>query len=270
MSMGAAGELTDEQRARIAMSKQAALIRLAATAGKQDGGAPAVTEEQRQRIQRQRMVALERREESQARALREGQWGRLPEELLLKVLDLLGWTPRDSGAVRGACRAWRAAHDANIKTLHVRKLMPSAPMKGMHAFFQRLPTLTSLNLYKTKSMMDEELRAVGALTVLTSLNLTHCSKVTDAGMLEVGDLTALTYLNISYCSLVTDEGMRELRGLTALTKLDLHRCSNVTDVGLQELIPLTALTWLRSSGTNTNKKGRDALKAAIPGLKIVQ
>jgi hypothetical protein len=39
-------------------------------------------------------------------------WEWVPEELLTKVLDRLEWAPRDSGAVRGTCRRWRAAHDA--------------------------------------------------------------------------------------------------------------------------------------------------------------
>jgi hypothetical protein len=42
----------------------------------------------------------------------------------------------------------------------------------------------------------------------------------------------------------------------------------VTDVGLQELTTLTALTKLYVYGCSTSKAGRDALKAAIPGLTI--
>ena len=95
-------------------------------------------------------------------------WVELPEELLLKVLDELGWC--DSRAVRATCRRWRAIHDAGCKTL-----------------------------------------------------------------------------------------------LTALTWLGLHG-SNVTDSGLQELTTLTSLTRLSLWFCSTSKAGRDALKAAIPGL----
>ena len=49
----------------------------------------------------------------------DSEWADLPEELMLKVLDR-EWTRRDSGAVRGTCRRWRAMHDADCKTLVVR------------------------------------------------------------------------------------------------------------------------------------------------------
>jgi hypothetical protein len=54
-----------------------------------------------------------------------------------------------------------------------------------------------------------------------------------------------------------------------LTYLSLAYCFNVTDVGLQELTPLTTLRKLDLLGCKrTSKAGRDALKAAIPGLAI--
>ena len=60
-----------------------------------------------------------------------------------------------------------------------------------------------------------------------------------------------------------DAGCKTL--LTALTWLGLHG-SNVTDSGLQELTTLTSLTRLSLWFCSTSKAGRDALKAAIPGL----
>ena len=66
------------------------------------------------RAQRQ-LVAVEEGTDSE--------WADLPEELMLKVLDR-EWTPRDSGAVRGTCRRWRAMHDASCKRLRVRDGVP--------------------------------------------------------------------------------------------------------------------------------------------------
>jgi F-box/leucine-rich repeat protein 14 len=85
---------------------------------------------------------------------------------------------------------------------------------------------------------------------------------------ELRGCTALTVLETSHCVDVTDVGLWELRDLTALIMLSLRGCFNVTDVGLQHLTSLTALLELELLGTSTTKTGRDALKAAIPGLTI--
>jgi hypothetical protein len=167
----------------------------------------------------------------------DSEWADLPEELKLKVLDRV-WTPRDSGAVRGTCRRWRAMHDASRKRLSVRDGVPEEVICSLCV---RLPALTSLDLMGVKSLTTEGLRAVGGMTTLTWLNLDYSN--------------------------VTNVGLRELRGLTALNYLCLHFCP-VTNVGLQELTTLTALTTLYVHGCSTSKAGRDALKAAIPGLTI--
>ena len=168
----------------------------------------------------------------------DSEWADLPEELKLKVLDR-EWTPRDSGAVRGTCRRWRAMHDASRKTLRVRDGVPEAVICSLCG---RLPALTILRLWGVKSLTTEGLRAVGGMTTLTWLNLDYSN--------------------------VTIVGLRELRGLTALSTLHLNSCPSVTDVGLQELTTLTALTQLSVRGSSTSKAGWDALKAVIPGLTI--
>jgi len=165
-------------------------------------------------------------------------WEGLPSELLLKVMDALEWTRRSSGAVRGACRAWRLVHDGGCFFLSVRT---GATDKLFRALCVRLPALTEL--WTFESLTDEGLCVVGGKTALTSLNLGGCTKVTDVGL-------------------------RELRGLTALTALSLCFCSSVTDAGLQELLDLTALTTLDLYSASTTQEGRNALKAALPALTI--
>jgi hypothetical protein len=195
----------------------------------------------------------------------EGPWEGLPEELILKVLDELRCKRRDSGAVRGTCRKLRAIHDASRKTLVVRDGVTDAVM---HALCGRLPALTTLQLRWVKSLTAEGFFAVGGLTALTHLYLHLCANVTDEVLRELRELTGLTALHLSNATTMTDVGLRELRELTALTELNLGGCSSVTDVGLQELTYLTALTELNLSFCSTSKLGRDALKAAIPGLAI--
>ena len=172
----------------------------------------------------------------------DSEWADLPEELTLKVLDR-EWTERDSAAVRGTCRRWRAMHDASCKRLWLRDGVPEAVICSLCG---RLPALTYLDLSNVKSLTTEGLRAVGGMTTLTWLHLAYSN--------------------------VTNVGLRELRDLTALSTLFLSHCPSVTDVGLQELTTLTALTTLYLAlyvfGCSTSKAGRDALTAVIPGLTI--
>jgi hypothetical protein len=131
-----------------------------------------------------------------------------------------------------------------------------------------LPALTTLNQNNCVKLTDESMRSVSSLPALTSLDLHWCDKVSDEGMRAVRSCASLTSLNLSWCHKVTNVGLRELRGLTALTELNLNGCHNVTDVGLQELTSLAALNTLHLIHCRTSKAGRDALKAAIPGLTI--
>jgi hypothetical protein len=162
-------------------------------------------------------------------------------------------------------------HDAMVKRL-VLRLETTDEAVGMLA--RRFPAVVSLE-FKWKSggpvygvLTDQGMLGVSSLTSLKTLNLTKCCKLSDEGMRAVSSCTSLTSLNFSYNNKVTNVGLRELRGLTALTELNLDFCPNVTDVGLQELTTLTALNTLHLVGCSTTKAGRDALKAAIPGLTI--
>ena len=92
--------------------------------------------------------------------------------------------------------------------------------------------------------------------------------VTDEVMHSLcGRMPELTTIDLMLVQSLTAEGLSAVGGLTALTTLGLWGC-NVTDVGLQELTTLTQLTKLWLYRCPTTKAGRDALKAAIPGLSV--
>jgi hypothetical protein len=210
----------------------------------------------------------QRRVEAAAEHSMTGGSATLPDELLLRVLDHF-MLRRDGekewrGAVRGVSRTWRALHDGACTRLRLRN---SVTDEVMHALCGRLPALKTLNLVRVTSLTADGLRAVGGLTTLTYLYLSYCN-VTDVGVRELRDLTALTSLNLSSCTLVTDVGVRELRDLTALRKLVLDGCTHVTDAGLQHLMSLPALSFLDLELTSTTQAGRNALKAALPALRI--
>lgn len=168
-------------------------------------------------------------------------WPELPKELLLRVLDELRWTRRNSRSVRRVCRRWRAIHDSNRRCMRVRDGVPDQVICTLCG---RLPALTDLSLLGVTSLSNEGVRAVCGL------------------------LPTLTRLDLGACCGVTDVGVRELRALTTLKELSLTRAVSVTDVGLRELRGLTALRRLFVIHCCTTKAGRDALKAALPALTI--
>jgi hypothetical protein len=167
-------------------------------------------------------------------------WAELPEELLLRVLDELWWTPRNSRSMRAVCRCWQAIHDSSRRCMRVRDGVP-----------------------------DQVIRTLcGRLPVLIDLSLLQVMTLTDVGVRELRGLTTLTRLDLGGCCNVTDVGVRELRGLTMLKELSLTRAVSVSDVGLRELRGLTALRRLFVIDCCTTKAGRDSLKAALPALII--
>ena len=108
-------------------------------------------------------------------------WERLPDELLLRVLEHVMMDPEDGelewcGAVRGVSPRWRAIHDAACTWLRV---LNGVTKEGMHMLCGRLPTLSLLSLREVTSLTEDGLRAVGGLTALTRLHLSSCSNVTD-------------------------------------------------------------------------------------------
>jgi hypothetical protein len=210
----------------------------------------------------------QRRVEAAAEHSMTGRSATLPDELLLRVLELVmlrgDGEKQWSGAVRGASRGWHALHDGACTWLWLNNGVTD---EGMHALCGRLPVLNTLILGQVTSLTADGLRAVGGLTALTCLNLTNCN-VTDAVLRELRDLTELSTLYLGNCTLVTDVGVRELRGLTALTWLSLVDCTHVTDVGLQHCKSLTALSNLFLIGTSTTQAGQNALEAALPALTV--
>ena len=194
---------------------------------------------------------------------------RLPNELLLRVLGrvMLRWDEhtRWSGTLRRVSPQWRAVHDGACTRLH---MLNGVTDQVMHAICGRLPALTALIMGGVTSLTEDGLRAVGGLTTLTYLELSHCDHVTNAVLRELRGHTALTTLYLFGCSLVTDVGVRELRGLTELTTLSLSGCFFATDAGLQHLTSLSRLTSLVVWGCSTTQAGREALKAALPALRI--
>jgi hypothetical protein len=93
------------------------------------------------------------------------------------------------------------------------------------------------------TVTDETLVQVAKRTTLKRLYLTG-TKITDAGLGHLAPLEQLKDLHLAETA-VTDAGLVPLEGIKSLQKLDLRR-------------------------TQVTAAGVERLKAAIPGLKVVQ
>lgn len=83
----------------------------------------------------------------------------------------------------------------------------------------------------------------------------------------IGHLNRLQYLYLSGSS-VTDDDLLALAGLVNLGTLDLSH-TEITDQGLSHLERLPSLRRLELSGSRVTDAGVEKLRAAIPGLQLL-
>jgi hypothetical protein len=149
-------------------------------------------------------------------------------------------------------------------------------------------TAVRLSLGSTPAT-DKVLAQVANLHRLQRLDLSS-SPVTDAGLAHLKDLTNLVALNLNNTE-VTDAGLAHLSGLTNLTQIDLGFTqitdaglihlnamsklsavyvtdTPVTDAGVGHLTRLANLSHVDLGFTRVTDAGRNALRRALPSLKV--
>ena len=165
--------------------------------------------------------------------------------------------------------------------------------------FARMPNLEHLS-FNGGNVHDAALAGLPAN--LRSISLRRCTGITDAGLAHLAGLENLTGLRIYRDQsihdldpdepLITDAGLAHLRGLTNLDALDMVG-QRITDAGLEHIAGLENLTWLMLSGPGITDAGLvhleglthlrmlmlyskqvtpdgvDALKAALPALRVM-
>lgn len=103
---------------------------------------------------------------------------------------------------------------------------------------KELASLTMLNLSENRSISDEGMPSLTALTNLKHLNLSSCG-ITNRGLEPLKDLAHLENLDLSYCNRLNDRGVKLLGGIPTLKQLSLQGCIKVTHAGV---------AWLRRAG----------------------
>jgi hypothetical protein len=91
-------------------------------------------------------------------------------------------------------------------------------------------------------------------------------KVTDEQLANVASLSNLTLLNLSQAP-VGDAALEHVVGLEKLTTLNLYG-THITDAGVAKLTQLKDLKQIYLSGTGVTASGVQALKSALPKVRI--
>lgn len=99
---------------------------------------------------------------------------------------------------------------------------------------QGLASLTMLNLSENRSISDEGMRSLPALSNLVILNLSSCG-ITNRGLEPLKELARLENLDLSYCNRLNDVGIKSLGGFLNLKRLNLRGCVKVTHAGAARL-----------------------------------
>jgi hypothetical protein len=116
-----------------------------------------------------------------------------------------------------------------------------------------------------KPIGDQELGLIKGLPRLAMINL-RGSAITDAGLAHLKDHTGLVRIHLEKTK-ITDAGLEQLKGLENLEYLNLYGTA-VTDAGLSHLQGLKKLKKLYLWQTTVTDAGVNALKEAVPGIKI--
>jgi F-box/leucine-rich repeat protein 14 len=155
-----------------------------------------------------------------------------------------------------------------------------------------LTELTRLELRET-SIDDGSLNIIGNLSKLEYLDISECRTLKGKTIGELGKLTGLKYLELREIKKVRDDNFAALGTLTNLTELNLEATqitdksaptllkmqklerlsvagSQMGDEGMVQLSQLPALKWLNLRNSLPKPETIAALKAAKPGIEILE
>jgi hypothetical protein len=128
-----------------------------------------------------------------------------------------------------------------------------------------LEALEELHLYNSK-VTGTGLAALGRLKKLKTLLLSN-SAFNDEGCRHLVQFPKLEELDPG-STVITDEGLVEIGKLANLRTLTIDN-ARVTDAGLEHLRSLKQLRMVHARGTKATKEGFARLRAAIPGLNVM-
>lgn len=159
-------------------------------------------------------------------------------------------------------------HLAGLKELTRLELRETSIDDSSLEIISQFPKLTFLDVSECRSIKGKTLGELGKLTGLTYLELREVKKVNDDNFAALGTLTNLTELNLE-ATRITDASTPTLLKMQKLERLSVAG-SQMGDEGILQLGQLPALKWLNLQNSRPLPETVAALKAARPGITIVE
>lgn len=122
-------------------------------------------------------------------------------------------------------------------------------------------------LLSGSNVTDATLEKLDGSSALLELHLTNAA-VTDNGVRLLGKFPNLRWLTANSTS-ISDDGLADLAELSELRELNVKN-TLVSDDGVASIAGLTNLQKLDIRGTRISQKGVERLRAAIPGVRVLQ
>jgi Leucine Rich repeat len=119
-----------------------------------------------------------------------------------------------------------------------------------------------------RTLRDDAVRTLLALTQLQSLDLEGCELLTDAALGYMARMQSLVHLNLSQCHGLTAAGLARLQGLNALQTLNLGWCRGLAATAELPLPVLPRLSSLSIARSGIADAGLAALcSSSVPQLR---
>jgi Leucine Rich repeat len=151
--------------------------------------------------------------------------------------------------------------DAGLTQMSAMPCLETAKLRNCHSLSGAAATaavasslqLRTFSAAHVRTLRDDAVRSLLALTQLQSLDLEGCELLTDAALSYIARLQSLAHLNLSQCHGLTAAGLARLQGLNALQTLSLGWCRGLAaaaELPLPVLLSLSSLSIARSGITD--------------------
>ena len=129
------------------------------------------------------------------------------------------------------------------------------------------PKLNYLELTECRLLTETGISKIGKLTNLATLDLLE-TKTTDTAMAALSSLSKLTELNLE-ATKISNKSVDSLLKLKELARLNING-TRLDDEAASRLKELPKLVWISVNNSGIGYAGVDEMKAARPGLEVVE
>lgn len=126
--------------------------------------------------------------------------------------------------------------------------------------------VTSITIPSIEMLSDADLARFTKLAELRFLEISH-TNLSDQGLAHLANHPKLESLNLIKTR-ITSAGLMHLNDVKSLRCLNLGYNPAIDDAAVEHLAAMSHLTELNLAGTKLSRRGRDALKSALPNCAV--